>query len=288
MSKIYSAIVGDDIRVYLADTTELVKKAVSLHQTTRFSTEAFSRTLTATSILGKLLKNEKDVLTLKVTGTNQIKTILATTDHTGRVKGYISNTQADVPYLTTTDRLHDAIGLGGNITIVRDFGLKEPYVGISHMIAAEVDEDIAFYYKNSEQQPTAMKLGTIIDGEVICAGGIFIQPMPDVSALEKAAYENASEKITDVVTKLNSGMSAEEIIQSYFDLKVTMTGEFDVEFSCDCSVERISRALLTVGREELKEIISVDQQAELKCHFCNTTYHFNKQDLEDMVRALEE
>ncbi|MCH4889507.1 Hsp33 family molecular chaperone HslO [Acidaminobacter sp. JC074] len=287
MSKIYSAIVGDNIRVYLGNTTDLVKEAAKIHETSPVSTEALSRTLTATSLLGKLLKNEKDVLTVKVGGTNQIKTILATTDFTGKVKGYISNPDADIPYLTNTDKIADAIGKGGNITIIRDFGLKEPYVGISHMISAEIDEDIAFYYKNSEQQPTAMKLGTIMDNGLECAGGILIQPMPDVTGVEKEAYLKASEKIGDVVDKINSGMSPEEIIASYFDLDVKMTGEFEVSFQCDCSRERITRALISVGPEELKEIIAVDQQAELRCHFCNTLYHFNKEDLEDMVRALE-
>lgn len=288
MSKIYSAIVGKNIRVYLADTTNLVNKAVGIHKTSPISTEALSRTLTATSLMGKLLKNEKDVLTLKVTGTNQIKSILATTDFSGHVKGYISNNEADIPYLTSTDKISDAIGLGGNITIIRDFGLKEPYVGISHLISAEIDEDIAFYYKNSEQQPTAMKLGTIVEKEVVCAGGILIQPMPDVTGVEKEAYLRSTELISDIMDKLNSGQSPQEIIESYFpDLEVTMTGSFEVDFTCDCSKERTSKALLTVGSAELKEIISVDQQAELKCHFCNTSYHFDKKDLEDMVRALE-
>jgi len=288
MSKIYSAIVGDHLRVYLADTTDLVKTAVSVHHTSAVSTEALSRTLTAASLLGKLLKNKQDILTLKVAGTNQIKTILATTNYSGHVKGYISNNQAEIPYLSKTDRISDAIGLGGNISIVRDFGLKEPYVGISHMISAEIDEDIAFYFKHSEQQPTAMKLGTIVEGNIVCAGGILIQPMPDVTIAEKIAYERATDEISDIMNRLNSDQTAEEVIQSYFsELSVMMTGEFEVDFTCDCSRDRISRALMTVGVEELKEIIFVDQQAEMKCHFCNTIYHFSKEDLEDMVSALE-
>ena len=123
MAKIWSALVGHDIRVYLGDTTEMVQEAVRLHETSPVSTKAFSRTLTATSLLGKLLKNDKDVLTLKVAGTNQIKTILATTDHTGRVKGYISNNNADLSFQSSIDKIGAASGLGGNITVIRDFGL---------------------------------------------------------------------------------------------------------------------------------------------------------------------
>lgn len=287
MSKVYSAMVGKNIRVYLADTTDMVKKAVEIHQTSLVSTEALGRTLTATSLLGKLLKNPKDVLTLKVTGTNQIKTVLATTDFTGHVKGYISEVDAEIPYRTGVDKIGDAIGLGGNITIVRDFGLKEPYVGISNMVSAEIDEDIAFYYKNSEQQPTIMKLGAIYEKTLVRAGGILIQTLPDVTSEEKAAFEKASGLIDDVVIKLNEDLVAQDIIESYFELPVTITAEFDVDFSCDCSLERITRALMTVGVDELKEIIEVDEKAELKCHFCNTLYHFNKEALEEMVKKLE-
>lgn len=287
MSKVYSAIVGDNIRVYIADTTQMVKDAAKIHNTSEISTKALGRTLTATSLLGKLLKNKKDVLTVKVAGTNQIKGILVTTNFAGDVKGYISNPNAEV-YNQPKDKIGEAIGRGGSITVIRDFGLKEPYVGISHLLSAEIDDDIAFYYKHSEQQPTVMKLNVKVDQDtVLAAGGILIQYMPDASIEEKAAVEIAEEKIQDVVEKLHDGMSAEAIIQSYFNgFDVKMTGDFDVNFKCDCSEERIARALLSVGRDELKEILEVDQQAELKCHFCNTTYHFGKDQLEEMIRAL--
>lgn len=287
MSKIYSALVGANIRVYIGDTTDMVKKAAAIHETSKVSTEALSRTLTATSLLGKLLKNPKDVLTLKVTGTNQIKTILATTNETGHVKGYISEPNAEIPYLSDVKKISDAIGLGGNITIVNDYGLKEPYVGVSHMMSAEIDEDIAFYYKNSEQQPTAMKLGSVYEEDLVFAGGILIQPLPDATESDQLAFEKASNLIEDVVDRLYKGESAEEILSTYFDLPVKMTGTYEVDFQCDCSLERITRALMTVGVEELKDIIETEGQAELKCHFCNTQYHFDEKALKEMVRHLE-
>lgn len=290
MSKIWSAMVGSAIRVYIADTTEMVKEAVEIHQSSEVSGIAFGRTLTATSLLGKLLKNKTDVLTLKVGGTNQIKTILVTANSLGHVKGFISNNEADLSYQSSNEKISDAIGKGGSITVIRDFGLKEPYVGISHLISGEIDEDIAFYYKNSEQQPTALKLDVKYkDGKVLAAGGILIQPLPDAPIIEKEAFELAHEKIQDITNRLYKGESPETILKAYFtDLEVRITGEFDTEFKCDCSRERISRALLTVGKDELKEILTVDQEATLKCHFCNTSYHFNQKDLVDMIEALND
>lgn len=290
MSKIYSALIDKTIRVYLAETTEMVQKAAELHKTSMVSTEALGRALTATSIIGKLLKNKQDVLTIKITGTNQIKNILVTSDFTGRVKGYISNPKAELPYLTTTEKIHDAIGLGGNVTIIRDYGLKEPYVGISHMIAAEIDQDLAFYYKNSEQTPTDLKLKNIYkDNELVASGGILIQLLPDASKEEKELLNRVSEINDDVVRRLYEGQSAEAIIQEYFSgAEVQMLGDYDVDFECDCTRDRITRALLTVGKDELQEILAVDKRAELKCHFCNTLYEFNEEDLKEMIQAIDE
>lgn len=289
MSKIWSAIVGKNIRVYLSEAKELTQEACRIHETSEVSSIAFGRTLIATSLLSKLLKNKKDVLTLKITGTNQIKTILATADANGMIKGYISNNDADLPMMSH-HKIGEAIGLGGNITVIRDFGLKEPYVGISHMLTAEIDDDIAFYYRNSEQQPTAMKLVVEMQGQQVHkAGGILIQPLPDADEEEMKAFKAVSDQLGNLSEHIQSDLEVKEIIEKYFPgLPVKMTNEFDALFQCDCSRERISRALLTVGREELKEIIEVDQQAVLKCHFCNTTYHFDKQDLTDMITALNE
>lgn len=288
MSKIYTALIDKTIRVYIADTTELNLKAQEIHKTSEFSTEALARALTAGTILGKLLKNKKDILTLKIAGSNQIKSILVTSDYNGHVKGYISNTEASVPYLTNTSKIHDAIGLGGNITIIRDYGLKEPYVGISHMISAEIDEDIAFYYKNSEQTPTDLKLKNMFkDGKLIASGGILIQLLPDASLEEKNLLKEVSKKTDDITERLQS-QSIEEIFDTYFQgHTIQLLDTYDVDFICDCSRDRISRALLTVGRDELEEILNVDGQAELMCHFCNTHYHFNAQNLKDMIEALD-
>lgn len=286
MSKIYSALIDHTIRVYIADTTDMVLKAKEIHNTNRISTDALGRSLTASSILGKLLKNERDILTLKIKGTNQIKNILVTSDYHGNVKGYISNPDAEV-YTSDLSQIHDAIGLGGTVTIIRDYGLKEPYVGISHMVSAEIDEDLAFYYKNSEQTPTDFKLKNIFEeDQLIASGGILVQLLPDASDSERALLKKVS-KNTDQVVERMQNETFESVIGSLFQgHHIQILGQYEAAFKCDCSRERTSKALLTVGKEELKEILTVDKQADLKCHFCNTLYHFSEKDLVDMIEAL--
>lgn len=289
MSKIWSALVGQNIRVYMSEATDMIKEACEIHHTSEVSSIAYGRTLIATSLLSKLLKNDQDILTLKIGGTNQIKTILATADFNGMIKGYISNNDADLPMMKK-GKIGEAIGLGGNITVIRDFGLKEPYVGISHLLTAEIDDDIAFYYRNSEQQPTGMKLVVKIENqEIIAAGGILIQPLPDATAEEKLAFSKAVDKLSDFESQIHVNMDPEALLMHYFpDLEIRLTNTFDIAFQCDCTRDRIARALLTVGKDELKEILEIDQEAILKCHFCNTQYRFDKHDLVDMITALDE
>ncbi|MBN2797091.1 MAG: Hsp33 family molecular chaperone HslO [Clostridia bacterium] len=289
MSKIWSALVGKNIRVYLAEAKDMTQEACEIHHTSEVSSIAYGRTLIATSLLSKLLKNDQDVLTLKIGGTNQIKTILATADYNGMIKGYISNNDAELPMMKK-GKIGEAIGLGGNITVIRDFGLKEPYVGISHMLTAEIDDDIAFYYRNSEQQPTGMKLVVKTENQkILAAGGILIQPLPDATPQEKLAFEKAVEKLSDFEEQVHLEMDPEALLKHYFpDLEIRITNTFDIAFKCDCTRDRIARALLTVGKEELKEILAVDHEAVLKCHFCNTQYRFDENDLADMIQALDE
>lgn len=288
-NKISTALVGDMIRVHVAETTELVQTAQKIHDTSRLSTEAFSKVLTASSILGNMLKNESDILTFKIAGSNLIKTILVTANYKGDVKGYISNPHVEDTITRGKNSVSSAIGKQGNLTLIRDMGLKEPYVGISDLKSGEVDEDLAFYFESSEQLPTEISLGSIMNGnEVVTAGGIMIQIIPGITDKEKEKIAEVSNKIFDVVDLINEGLSAEEIIRHYFgDMKIEMLDEYEVAFKCDCSVERISKALITVGRQELKEILEHDRGAELTCHFCNTRYKFNEDDLVNIIKALD-
>lgn len=287
-SKISSAIVGETIRVYIADTSELVKEARRIHNTSDLSTDAFSRALTASSIMGVMLKNDTDLLTLKIAGTNLIKTILITANSNGDVKGYISNPKAEAPLVLNKRDIPNAIGKLGNLTLIRDFGLKEPYVGISNLKTGSIDEDLSFYYSNSEQQPTSISLRTVINGENIISGGIFIQELPGISDEEKLKIKEASKQINNIAELLEKGLSLEEIIKSYFEgMNIEMLSNYETRFKCDCSLERISKALITVGIDELTEILEVDKGTELTCHFCNKNYVFSENDLQELIDMLK-
>lgn len=285
MNKIWTGILGENIRIFLAETTDMIKKATEIHQTSEVSSVALGRTLTAASILGKTLKNDQDVLTLKISGTTEIKTILATSNALGNVKGYISNPDAELLLQSDKTKIGKAIGLGGSITLIRDYGLKEPYIGLSHLISGEIDEDIAFYFKNSEQQPTWMALDCTLEGSKIKgAGGLFVQSMPDISPEEKMIFLEAEEKMNDFFIELYNGEKPEVLLKKLFsNLNLHMTGEFEVDFSCDCSRKRISRALLTLGKEDLKNILDEDGFADISCHFCNSNYHFDEEDIKALI-----
>lgn len=285
MSKIYTGMVGDNIRFFLADATDMCAKAARVHKTSLVSTIALSRTLTAASILGKTLKNDKDVLTLKIAGSGQIKSILATSDSRGYVKAYISEPDAEVISQSQTPKIGKAIGLGGSVTVIRDFGLKEPYIGMSHLISGEIDDDLAFYFKNSEQQPTWMHLDCKVqDQKLIGAGGLFVQSMPDISMKEKAIFLGAEDLKQGCLDPMYRGEGVEGILRTlYPELALKMTGVFEVDFACDCSRDRISRALLTLGSEDLEEILREDGHADLQCHFCHTNYHFDGDDIQALI-----
>lgn len=289
-SKIYSALVGEMIRVHIADTTDLVQVARDIHNTTPLATEAFSRVLTASSIMGKMLKSESDLLTFKIAGSNQIKTILVTANYNGDVKGYISHPNVDAPLVKGRHDVGHAIGKNGNLTLIRDYGLKEPYVGISNLKSGNIDEDLSFYFESSEQLPTEIALNTIMDGnKILAAGGIMIQIIPGIKPEEQAKIVEVSKNIFNIVELIKKGLKAEEIIRSYFgDMKIEMLGEYEVSFKCDCSVERISKALVTVGKEGLIELLEKDHGAELTCHFCNKKYKFDENELENIIKSLDE
>lgn len=281
---------GEAIRFFVADTTSIAKKAKAIHKTSEVSTIALAKTLTAASILGRTLKNKQDYLTLKITGNLQIKSILATAGPDGNVKGYISDADAELPFQKDSSRIGKAIGLGGQISLIRDFGLKEPYIGMSHMISGEIDDDIAFYYKNSEQQPTWMKMICDLQGDqVTLSAGIFVQTLPNVSPQEKEIFLKSKDKLGNWTEKLKKGQSVENLVTEIFEgLQTRFTGEQSVEFICDCSKERTSRALLTVGKDELEDILKMDGQAEIKCQFCKSAYMFNEDDLKALIGLVDE
>lgn len=277
------------IRFFVAITTDMVEKARKTHKTTPVATAALGRTITGASIMGNMLKGEKNKLTLQVRGSNEIKSIVAVADSKGYVKGYISN-----PYLNVT--LNDqgkldvggAVGKNGKLIIIKDLGLKEPYVGQSNLITGEIAEDIAAYYMYSEQQPSVVSLGVLLDteGSVKASGGFIIQPLPDIDEEILIKLEEAIKGLPSISSMVDDGMSGEEIIKKILkDFDIEIMDETEIDFLCDCNKEKIEKALISIGKEELSKIIDEDGKAEINCHFCNKNYFFDKEDLMELLNG---
>lgn len=275
------------IRFFVAITTDMVEKARDTHKTTPVATAALGRTITAASIMGNMLKGEKDKLTLQVRGSNEIKSIVAVADSKGAVKGYISNPFVEVA-INDQGKLDvgGAVGKNGKLIIIKDFGLKEPYVGQSNLITGEIAEDIAAYYMYSEQQPSVVSLGVLldVDGSVKASGGFIIQPLPDIEEELLVKLEEAIKDIPSISSMVDDGMNGEEIIETIlkgFDIEIMDKTEID--YVCDCSKEKIEKALISIGKDELTAIIEEDGKAEINCHFCNESYSFNKEELIELL-----
>lgn len=270
------------VRFILVSSTDLVEKARSLHDTSPVATAALGRVLTATSMMGLMMK-DKGSVSFQIKGGNLIRSIFASAWSDGRVKGYISDPQVHLPS-NKKGKLDvgGAIGTDGEMIVIRDFGMKEPYVGRSALVSGEIAEDLVHFFANSEQQPSAIALGVNMndDGTVKSAGGIMIQPLPEITDEELDALEKAvtlMRPMSEMVAEYeDSHQILDEILK---ELKWESLVEGDVFFECDCSRDRIEKALVSMGQDELDLLIMEDKEAEVSCHFCNKRYHFNEDEL---------
>ncbi len=275
------------VRIYAASTTNLVEYARKIHGTSPTATAALGRALTAGAIMGAMMKNDKDLLTLKISGGGPLGDIVIVSRNNGTVKGLVGNPLADAP--STAEGKLDVgavVGNDGLVTVIIDLGLKEPYVGQADIISGEIAEDIANYYMVSEQVPTAVALGVLIDRDITvkASGGYILQLLPDIKDEEITQIENSLKKIKPVSTLINEGLTPEEIIDNIlpeFDMEII--DKMDLEYKCDCSREKIEAMLVSLGKKELEDIINEDGKAEVVCHFCNTKYNFDKSELGRIV-----
>jgi molecular chaperone Hsp33 len=275
------------IRIFVASTTNMVEAARTAHNTAPTSTAALGRSLTAAAMMGVMMKNEDDRLTLKIAGGGPIGTIMMVANNKGDVKGYVDNPHADVP--SRSDGKLDVrgvVGTDGNITTIMDLGLKDPYIGQANLISGEIAEDIASYYLVSEQQPSAVSLGVLVDTDISvkAAGGYIVQLLGGISEESIVKIEEALKAIEPVSTLIDKGLSPEDIMQKIlpeFDMQVL--DKMEISYKCDCSRERLERVLKSIGNDEIKAMIEEDGKAEVVCHFCNTKYQFSKEDLEKII-----
>lgn len=303
MSKV---LIGMDksrsFRVYLTITTDMVETARKIHMTTPLATAGMGRVLTAAGIMGVMLKNKEDKLTLIIKGDGPAKQILATADGDGNVKGYIANPDVDLP-LTKEGKLDVGGSIGiGDLTVIKDMGLKEPYMGTIALVNGEIAEDLTAYFFISEQQNTSVALGVKIerDYKVGAAGGMIIQMLPGAEEGSVDALEEMIGKmpplttLIDGVSKRCAGKSEDgivlELMNEIFgempeEYKVEPLESREIRWNCDCSEKRLEKALMSIGKTDLTEILEEDGEAELQCQFCLKKYHFDKPHLE---RILEE
>ena len=278
------------ISVMCVDTTKLVEEARKIHDLSPVATAAFGRMLTMTVMMGAEMKNGKDKLTVQVKGNGPIQMMVATCNNKPEVKGYVVNPQVDIP-LNEFGKLDvsGAVGNQGYINVIKDIGLKEPYIGISPLVTGEIAEDFANYFVTSEQRQSAVALGVLVDKNgVRAAGGYFINPMPDateedISTIEQSIFKaGAMSKMLDEklsLVEIAKRITGDENVEVIEDTRVPM-------YHCDCSKEHMAEGLMTLGKEELEDIIQTEGQANLECHFCNKQYHFSKEELEKILEGL--
>lgn len=275
------------ISVVCANTTELVEKARQTHDLSPVATAAFGRLLTITAIMGNEMKGEKNKLTIQMKGNGPLGTMLTTSDNFPRVKGYVSNPVVDLP-LNDMGKLDvgGAVGNTGFINVIKDIGLKEPYVGICPLVSGEIAEDFAEYFAKSEQKNTAVALGVLVDKNgVKSAGGYIITPMPDATDEEISKIEQAIFKAGAISKMLDQNLSLLEIAKKVTGDEKVQVIEDNITpiYECDCSKEHMAEGLATLDKTVLKEMIEEDGKAELLCHFCNKKYEFNKEELEKIL-----
>lgn len=301
------AIIGLDksksFRVYLTITTDMIEEVRNIHMTTPLATAGLGRVLTAAGLMGIMMKNDQHKLTVQFKGEGPAKQILATAYGDGSVKGYIANPDVDLP-LTPQGKLDVGGSLGlGDLTVIRDMGLKEPYVGTIALVSGEIADDLTAYFFISEQQNSSVALGVKIERDytVGAAGGMIIQMLPGAEEGSIDALEVMLDKLPPMTTLIEEVVKANPVkseaglvtalMERIFgempdEYKVDAIGERDIHWNCDCSTDRMERALMSIGASDLKEIIEEDGKAELQCQFCLKKYNFDKEHLEKLLEAI--
>lgn len=277
----------DMVKISCVDTTDIVENARKIHKLNPTPTAALGRVLTMGTLMGAMSKGEKDKLTLQIIGDGNLGSILVTADSLGNVKGYVSNPLAEADKKENGKLNVSGIIGNGELRVIKDIGVGEPYVGTVPLQTGEIAEDFTYYYAISEQIPTAIALGVLVnkDGSVRKAGGYIIQALPDTPEQILMLIENRIAESTSITDMLESEKSLEEIA-TYIsdDLNTYEVEEREVNWKCDCSKERMQRAICSMGKKDIEELAE-DEQTEVVCHFCNSKYVFAKEEIKALIKG---
>ena len=281
---------NDQIRAFAAVTTEMVETAREHHNTSPVATAALGRLLTAGAMMGSMMKGEKDVLTLQIKAGGPLQGITVTADSQGNVKGYVGNPDVCIP-ANSKGKLDVAGAVGpGFLTVIKDMGLKEPYSGQVMLQTCEIAEDLTYYFATSEQVPSAVGLGVLMNknNTVRQAGGFIVQLMPFAEEEVISRLEQNVQKINSVTNLLEEGHTPESLLEKVLEgFDVQINEKMDTRFRCNCSKERVAKALISIGRKELNEMIQEGKPIEMNCHFCNTNYNFTVEELKEILRRCK-
>lgn len=284
---IVRAVAADaQIRAFAAVTTDLTEEARVRHHTSPIATAALGRLLAGGVMMGSMMKNPEDVLTLQVKCEGPIKGLTVTADARGHVKGYVNNPEVMLPPKNGKLDVGGALGQG-LLSVIKDMGLKEPYSGQVALQTGEIAEDMTYYFAASEQIPSSVGLGVLMnrDNTVRCAGGFIVQVMPFAEEEVLRALEKNIAGLKSVTAMLDGGHSPEEMLSQVLEgMEVEITDTLPAAFDCNCSKERIEKAIISIGKREIQEMIEDGKPIEVKCHFCNTAYEFTTEDLKTIIK----
>lgn len=277
---------NDQIRAFAATTRDLVEHARSIHGTSPVATAALGRLLTAGTMMGSMMKGDNDILTLQIKGSGPIGGIVVTADSRGYVKGYVYNPDVLI-HANDKGKLDVGGAVGaGILSVIKDMGLKEPYVGQTNLVSGEIAEDLTYYFATSEQVPSVVALGVLMnkDNTVKRAGGFIIQLMPFAEDGIIDRLEEKINSITSITSLLDKDNTPEMILQDILgDFGLEISNKQPTAFKCNCTKERVEKAIISIGRKDIEEMIADDKPIEVNCHFCSKNYEFSVDELKQML-----
>ena len=280
---------GSQIRAFAVTSTEMVETARQHHNTSPVATAALGRLLTAGAMMGSMMKNDTDILTIQIKCDGPIQGLTVTADNKTYVKGYVEYPDVMLPPKNGKLDVGGALGLG-ILNVIKDMGLKEPYVGQTILQTGEIGDDLTYYFANSEQVPSSVGLGVLMekDNTVKCAGGFIVQVMPFVEEKVLEQLEENISNIHSVTALLEQGHTPESLLQEVLKgMDIEITDTLPTQFYCDCSKTKIEKAIISIGEKEIKEMIDEGKDIEVKCHFCNTAYSFSVDELSALLKQAK-